>query len=523
MKKMKKLIGVILIAIMVFVMAIPSMAANITIEGTGKTYSAYRLLDATDGGNGKLAYTVNAKYETILKESIKEVLNKESTNIVKDIGALNADETRTFANNVYKKLGTLEAEKTTTNKKFDGVPQGYYLIVETEKDGEFDTISLVMLDTAGNDALTITAKEDYPTLDKEIKHNENGWGTVGDNQIGDTVEYRLVVKVPEWTEEYSTYTYVVYDKLSEGLTSNVVDNSSVKILKHNDESNQLDAYYDVVLKEDDSTDTNDYTFKIVFDLKAAIDAGAVHEGHYLYIYYTATLNEKAVIAKTGNENEAWLEYSNNPYTDSTTDTATDKVHDWTFKFNLNKVDGGNNNASLDGAKFVLAKNTLTPVPTYDDAQTYDLSDTTGLMAFVKDETTSPVTYRVATANEISDPNVAITYVIDAGAATIAGLDDVTTYYLYEVKAPDGYDKLTLPVKIELISTYDTNDGKSSVSMKVDGATNKTGTDLNIVNNAGTELPSTGGIGTTIFYVVGAICVIGVVVLFVTRRCANAAR
>ena len=132
MKRMKRLLGVLLAAIMVLAFGMTASAANITISGgaDGASYSAYRLLNATDGGNDKFAYTLNEKYTTILQE----VTGKNTeTDIVKYISALDASGTRDFADAVYNKIetGSVEADETATDNQFANVEQGYYLIVET--------------------------------------------------------------------------------------------------------------------------------------------------------------------------------------------------------------------------------------------------------------------------------------------------------------------------------------------------------------------------------------------------------
>ena len=328
-------------------------AAKITISGgaDGASYSAYRLLNATDGGNNKFAYTLNEKYTTILQE----VTGKNTeTDIVKYISALDASGTRDFADAVYNKIktGSVEADETATDNQFANVEQGYYLIVETATGGPQDSYSLVMLDTAGNSDITVTPKEDEPTLEKEIKHNETGdWGVVGDNQIGDIVEFRTITTVPNYTADYENYTYTIHDTMSTGLTSNVQTgntNGDVKV-KVNDSIN-LDAKYITV------TATGN-TFTVTIDVKTAVSENAMEAGDKLYTYYTGVLNSNALIYDEGKqENTAYLEYSNNPYdTGNKTQTPDDKVYDWTYEMGVNKVDGSTQE-TINGAIFVLSEN-----------------------------------------------------------------------------------------------------------------------------------------------------------------------
>lgn len=522
MKKMKKIVSLLLAAVMVLAMTAAVSAAKITIDGatSGSTYSAYKLLDATDGGNGKFAYTVNSKYRDALKTAMN---NQDATDdqIIEHISGLNADAIRTFADNVYKRLGAVEADATTTTGAFNNVAQGYYLIAESAMENPKETYSLVMLDTAGSAEVTVTPKKDKPTLDKEIKHNETGaWGVVGDNQIGDTVEFRTITTVPDYTKNYTTYAYIIHDTMSEGLTSNVVTGNtnndlSVKVVKNGQTTETpLDAKYI-------SVTASGNTFSVTIDVKTAVADGVMSAGDSLYTYYTGILNEEARIYDGDpdkQENEAYLEYSNNPYDEnSKEETPHKKVYDWTFKMGVNKVDGTTND-TITGAVFVLAEKEL-------NLDNLNLSEegvpatTTDLIALVSIEGG----YRVATAEEIADNSVTKVYHMEAGDITIKGLDDATQYYLYETKAPAGYNKLKDPVKFTINAEYNEAgdalaEGKPDATV-IQGNKTETLTDLatDVVNNSGTELPETGGIGTTIFYVLGTILVLGAAILLITKK------
>lgn len=512
MKNGKKLIGLMMALVMLMAMSMTSFAADITIDGVGSKYEAYKLLNATDGGNGKFAYTVNDKYLTILQNETQKTSDKD---IVAYISKLNSTATRDFADAVYQKIeaASLTADAETTTKKFSGVDQGYYLIVEaaTETGNIQDPYSLVMLDTAGNDEITIKAKESQPTLDKQIQHNELGtWQEVGDNQIGDTVNFRLVVTVPDFTADYTTYVYKIHDIMSDGLTCSIDSDDDVTIKKHNDDTQILAADYYNVTKVGNG-------FEIDIDVKKGVSDNTLHHGHQLFIYYSATVNGNAIVQTDAQTNTAYLEYSNNPYDDTTTETEKDTVYDWTFEMNLEKIDGGAvdpANARLNGAKFVLSKNGSLAVPEYD-ASKGTLSSTTDLIKVVKDESTN--TYRIATDSDAPEKT---TYVIDAGLATIKGLDDSTYYYLYEVKAPNGFNMLDKPVLVEISSSYNAEGNSLKTSLSVNNA-KASSMVAQVVNNSGTELPETGGIGTQIFYIAGGILLVGALVVLITRRRMNA--
>ena len=281
----------------------------------------------------------------------------------------------------------------------------------------------------------ITPKGQKPTLDKQIKHNESGnWGDVGDNQIGDTVEFRTITTVPN-TTGYTKYDYEIHDEMSAGLTSNVKDASGITI-KINEGEELGRGYYTVTV---DSTNANNFSVKV--DILKAIKEGKIEEGDNLYTYYTGVLNEDANVYDKGKQqNTAYLQYSNNPHDNNTKgETPHVTVYDWTFKMNVQKIDGADKEKELKDAKFVLSKNGKVDLGTINEDGTPTKTD--NLIELVYDSANK--TYRVATA---SDENT--TYVMTAGNITIKGLDDAVDYYLYETKAPAGYNRLTEPVKIQ---------------------------------------------------------------------------
>lgn len=176
--------------------------------------------------------------------------------------------------------------------------------------------------------------------------------------------------------------------------------------------------------------------------------------------------------------------------------------------NVQKIDGADKEKELKDAKFVLSKNGTVGLGTISEDGTP--AETGNLIKLVYDP--ADKTYRVATA---SDENT--TYVMTAGNITIKGLDDAVDYYLYETKAPAGYNRLTEPVKFRINATYTSADSRPDVLTKVGDEAAVTGLKVSVENNAGTTLPSTGGMGTTVFYVVGGGLMAVAVVLLVTKK------
>ena len=241
-------------------------------------------------------------------------------------------------------------------------------------------------------------------------------------------------------------------------------------------------------------------------------------GDSLYTYYSGVLNENAKIYDNGKEeNTAYLTYSNEPNGSGTGKTPEEKVYDWTFKMGIHKVtkNADGTDKSLTGAKFVLSENSGLEVKNMG-LQDGVPQNTDGLIALIAN---SDGTYTVPPAGYVGE----LTYVIEAGSATINGLDDATDYYLYETKAPDGYNLLSEPVKFTITAAYTEDgsalsDGKPTVVVGTEASSATLS--ASIVNKAGSNLPETGGTGTPLFYIVGGILVIGAAVLLITRKRMN---
>lgn len=499
MKRVKRVLALLAAFALVLAMAVPAWAEEatytITINKSVGTYEAYQIFKGDLAGN----VLSNIEWGTGVTEAGKTAFGKmTAAEVAKTLD--NETAAKAFATEISKYLGTAASEGDT---EISGLSAGYYLIKnKTVNDGS-EAYTDFILQVVKN--VDITPKGQKPTLEKQIKHNESGeWGVVGDNQIGDTVEFRTITTVPI-TTGYTEYVYAICDKMSAGLTSNVTNASGITIKIDDNDNKELErSYYTVTV---DSTDANIFSVKV--DILQAIKDGKIKEGDKLYTYYSGVLNEDAKVYDEGNQqNTAFLLYSNNPHDNkSSGKTPPATVYDWTFKMNVQKVDGANPDKKLEDAKFVLSKSGTVNLGTIDENGTP--AETENLIKLVYDS--AKKTYRVATA---SDKN--ITYVMTAGDITIKGLDDAE-YYLYETKAPAGYNRLTEPVKFKINATYTSADSRPAVSTKVGDEAAVTGLTVSVENNAGTTLPSTGGMGTTVFYVVGGGLMAVAVVLLVTKK------
>ena len=505
MKYMKKFMALLAVLTLALTVAVPAFAETttpttytITINNGTGTYAAYQIFkgdlhertlsniewgdNVTDEGRTKFGNAAD-KAKTITTETDAKAFAVEVANYLTGTGStVTVDDSGT---------GTIT-----------GLAAGYYLIKNTEV-GQGEVFTDYILRVVGD--VKVNPKSGKPTLDKQIKHNDDGtWGVVGDNQIGDTVEFRTLTTVPV-VSGYTQYTYVIHDEMSAGLTSNVRSKDDVTI-KVNDETVLDKNYYTVTV---DPENANKFT--VTIDVLNAIKDGKMVEGNTLYTYYTGILNENAKVYNDGKQdNKAYLEYSNNPHGATTNSTPVKVVYDWTFKMGVKKVDGADGTPLTD-AKFVLSKEKNCDLGAIDaDGNPANKTD---LIKLIDNGSGS---YTVAPAGYTGN----VVYVMTAGNITINGLDDTTEYYLYETKAPAGYNRLTDAVKFEITATYNaTGDECTNVTAEVNDV-EQSSVSVNVENNRGSTLPSTGGIGTTIFYVIGGGLMAVAAVLLVTKKRMN---
>ena len=505
MKHMRKLVALFAALALVLAMAVPAFAAadttyTVTVKNPVGKYEAYQIFTGRLE-NGVLS---DVEWGTGITEAGKNALGNAAERAAALSGKGNdGAEVKAFAKEVAQYLSTTYKESEAyadgaTSTTIKDLSAGYYLIKNEDNsvsDDSFytDFIMQVVENTS------VSPKGDKPTLDKQIKHNESqAWGVVGDNQIGDTVEFRTITTVPN-VSGYTKYDYVIKDTMSAGLTSNVEDATDITIkVKDND---VLDSSYYTVTASGNS-------FEVKIDILKAIADGKMQSGDSLYTYYTGVLNENAKIYNDKQDNTAHLEYSNNPNDDSSRGNTPDKkVYDWTYQMEVNKIDGATKK-DLTGAKFVLSKKNITLGDINENGVPTETSD---LIKLIENNDGS---YTIA-PDDYTGPTAVV---ITAGKITIKGLDDDTTYYLYETKAPEGYNRIDTPTTIRISASYN-GDGSVADAPKVsvNGGESTTDMKVEIVNNAGTTLPSTGGIGTTIFYVVGGGLMAAAAVLLITKK------
>lgn len=471
MKKMKRLAAFLLAMVMVLAMSMPAMAAKITVPAestddkntTIETYKAYKIFDVTtveiDGGKG-YAYSIakDNAWVPVLQDTDSQTWFELAESA--DGSVYNVSWTDTGATNEEEKETAAKAAAAYLLDKKPNTVTGTTL--NTGDNIVDDGYYLITSSLGSNLALAttdipvnITEKNTYPSLTKAVDKETAS--------IGDKVTFTITLTVPESVDK----NIVVHDMMEEGFT--LVDNNGTKFIAVN--ANKVSVNFTEV----DSKADTDCTFELSF---AANDA----KGKTITITYEAILNANAEISTDTNDNSAWLTYSNFKSTPQ-------KVQVKTYKFDLVKTGAENAGAYsvLEGAKFKL----------------YDAEKNGNEIALVKDNTDG--SYRPALTGETGVE-------IEAGEVTVKGLAS-GTYYLEETEAPDGYNKLTARTKVEITNANLTN--TSSQNNTYTKGQNDTG--VQVINETGNLLPSTGGMGTTIFYIVGGILVVGAGVLLVTRK------
>ena len=428
-----------------------------------------------------------------------------------------------YLDNTNAKTGSFGTSDDSNTYTISGLSAGYYLV--KDKDGSVDAnnhdvytnyIMEVVQD------VTVAPKISVPTVEKKVNNK-----TEADiAQIGEKVTFTLTGTLPKNYDDYKTYQYIFHDTLSEGLTLDA-DSITVKAYENDTDVVTLAANADyTILTGNGVSETNDPKCSLEIKFDNLKNISGLTKDSKIVVEYTATVNSKATAGKTTpNTNKVHLEYSNDPNAEgigTTGKTPEDKVNVYTFKLDVTKVDAQNTDNKLSGAQFVLATAddlTITADNFNENGEVTEGTTTTNLIAV----TGSTPTYVIDDGTATSKMYVMSTDT--NGALNINGLKS-GTYYLYETKAPDGYNKLTKPIKIEITATQTAATGDiadtGAFSAKVDdtntNATLDTGTvSVTVKNSSGSTLPSTGGMGTKLFYTIGGILMAGAAIILVVRK------
>jgi fimbrial isopeptide formation D2 family protein/LPXTG-motif cell wall-anchored protein len=479
MKKIRKILSVVLMIVLTLSMSAVAFAAEPTGKITvadpqaGATYTAYKIFDAVKDDNGNVTYSIDADSAWYPVVSYFEGLeftgtpadSPEKYIVTWHTGFSAANFADTLKDNLSGKTPETSLEELT---------YGYYLVT-TEKDDELQ--ERAALATVIDDVVVIQDKNDMP-FDKTVDGVKEE-----DVEVGQTVHYEITSKVPD-TAEYESYVYKVWDTMEEGLT--FIPEVTVFV---GDEQVDLTVIQNSELNP--ASDEIKY-FDNGFELTLAmLDRGKRAAGSKVTIRYDAIINDAAVVRVS--KNDAHLQYSNNP-ADETSFTVKDSDTEvYTSRILIDKFETGANEQKLSGAKFVLRKS--------DDQGNY--------LYYKRVDSTDQTTFRVEWVTDLLDSTEVVTD--EYGAASFDGLAD-GEYELVETVAPAGYAQLAAAVPVTVDGSDATTVGLSAekIAMELTEV-------VNISNTPGTLIPSTGGMGTTLFYIVGAVLVLGAGVVLVTRR------
>ena len=532
-KVIKKLLAALLAVAMLCAMAIPAFAEN--SEGdvdSHHTYSAFQIFKGDVEGNNIKDFKIsNVDWGSNIINNSDDFLNKlrEADHIgplftnaksAQEVLAVisqwhdSDDDSIAFARFVCHYLYSNDANPTYVVRAGSNaltIPEakaGYYLFVDTtdfSKDDSYHSYnSFLLMVTKGNWNVPITPKAEKPTVEKKVYDNPDGTSTGGfgssaDHAINEKFQFQLTATLPDSTNRaydyYDKYSVIFHDTLSDGITYDKDDELDSVVIKSNGNT------YNITDSSKYTIDTTDLesqnSFVVNIDVKAcAKDAGFdLNDGATITVTYTAHLNDKAYVntagGSTSNINKVYLTYSNNPKDESSIGKTPESTPVYVYTYQLNNTkyhDDDNPNNVLAGAGFRL----------YSDEACHDEDE-------IKLKMNDDGTY----SRDFSTEGKGVEMISGQdGQFNVKGLD-AGTYYLKETTPPDGYSACkVIPVTIK--ADHSRND---QVNLEGSNLTN----DIVNIKAGGITLPSTGGIGTTLFYVVGGGLMVAAIVLLVTKK------
>lgn len=571
MKTVKRALALVLALTLLLAMSATVFAADdtytITISGDnvvkGHTYEAYQIfkgdlaekdsktilsnIEWGSGVNGAALLGALKADATLGNDFNNCTTAAQVADVLATYGS-DAEKTQQFAKLAGANLnaavaGTSTWNESGTNYSISSLAPGYYLVKDKDDSAlSSDAYTRYILQVVHN--VTVNAKTDVPTVDKNIKEGDT-IVKANNASIGDVINYEVKSAVPDMTG-YSKYFFVMNDTLSKGLTYN--DDMVIKV---GNTTLTKDTGYTVTAdKNANGTTSIEIVFKNFVGYKDQVGADVI-------VTYSATLNQDANLDHSvGNPNEVKLIYSNNPNVtgtgepdnpdkpgkdDVTGETPKAETKTYVTGIKLTKVDGKDQTKKLTGAKFKIEGTGMKVVLV--NREMYKES-ATGTYCMLKDgtyTTAAPVTDKnsagynadqyddtskkyekvtVVTKETVPTEINATGYVDTNGVLTFEGLG-AGSYTITELVAPNGYNLLKEPIEVKITAEATLE----KCTWTVTAGNNTATADGNLYafqveNNAGAELPSTGGIGTTVFYVLGGLLVVCAGVLLITKRRMN---
>ncbi len=505
MSKMKKLVGLLLAMIMVLAMSLSVFADDtkhtITINGTineGDTFNAYQIFsgDESNGVLSNISWGSGVNDEELLKD-LNKIEKYSAAKTAEDVANILKDATDTevkeFAEIAEKHVATVAG---TGHDSIANLEDGYYLVKSASTAAESAETRFIL--TVVKNA-EVTVKSGVPTSEKKVKDvndskvdSQTDWQDSADYDIGDEIPYQLKATLPEKNiDQFKVYKVSFVDTISKGLTYKT-GSAVVKVNGTQVATSEPTTIADYKGEKEEYTGGKVLRWDLG-DVK--IDPYKAGNNAIITIEYTAVLNENANIGAAGNPNEMHIEYTREPNNEqggTPGETPDDKVTVFTFKTVVNKVDQDGN--PLAGAAFKLQKKNASGV------------------------------YVDYTQKNAEGEDVVVTATIEEAGTkfTFTGLDD-GDYKLVETTTPAGYNSIE-DIEFTVTAEHDTDSDDPNLTSLTGTAaktitfTSEDGTlSTKVENRSGSTLPSTGGMGTTMFYLIGALCVAVAGVLLISRK------
>ncbi|MDN0055810.1 SpaH/EbpB family LPXTG-anchored major pilin [Collinsella ihumii] len=564
-KKLVAALTVVALVVSALATALPAYAADenasLVVKGSeqlnGKEIYALKMFDLTKSGDNAIAYTLDEDWEGFFKSAEKygcqdlegETLSRKAYEYVAKLTGDDQNDTTTqlstfaseAADYVLDNPSTFSTDRKIATgaetspdsgeyqAKFIGLDYGYYLVYPLGSTGNGTRDTYAMLYNVDETSVEISMKSEYPTVDKEIVEGD---GTVSGNtaQIGDTLTFTLTAKVPDVSAYDEYYKFAFVDTLSKGLKFNSITSVQWAESENGLFSDMDGTNYTVTPPNYTGTDSSELRIDFGTKTQAGEPATEIydaltlfqgHKGWTIKVTYTVTLTEAAVVVDDANTNSAKVEFTTDPDSTGTGSSTEDITKTYTFGFGINKQKGGADGAAdgaLADAVFKIYKDDGT------EAGKWDSSDT--VVKFTKRENANKVGFDYYTVDMTSGSETLTTTL---NKLYVCGLDE-GTYWIEEVSAPDGYNKMGGYIKVEISSTIDGNGNLTGHTIKftdtdgseISGADHSNDHTIQIINKTGSLLPETGGMGTVIFTVVGVAVVAGGAIWMVQRNRRNAA-